>query len=128
MSHPTPRAIIFYSMYISFLNGFWDAYSMHFSDAWYGLVPTLTCNVEVPLKHPVPLRTSLNSSRTALWYQHLLSCQHSFQSCYEEFIIYLSFLFTIGLGFEFEFAKNFCSLFVNLSWMSSRFYCGALYT
>ena len=50
-----------WSLSSSFLNSFWSAYVTSLGGAWYGLTSLLTCKEEVPLKHPIPVNTSLNS-------------------------------------------------------------------
>ena len=45
----------------SSLNGHCRAYAMHHWGAWYCLLSGLTCNENVPLKHPILLNASLNS-------------------------------------------------------------------
>ena len=44
----------------SSLNGFCNAYAMHLGGTWYGLLLGLSCNGNVPSKHPIPLNTSPN--------------------------------------------------------------------
>ena len=39
------------------LNGFCSAYAIHLGGAWYGLLLGLSCNENVPSKHPMPLNT-----------------------------------------------------------------------
>ena len=36
------------------LNGSWFTYDTYLGEAWYGLVPSLTCNENVHLKIPIP--------------------------------------------------------------------------
>ena len=47
----------------TFLNGSWSAYATLLGGAWYGQLPSLTCNFNVPLKHPIHQNTSLNLLR-----------------------------------------------------------------
>ena len=35
---------------------------MYLGGVWYGFAPPLTCNENVPLKHPIPVNKSLYSS------------------------------------------------------------------
>ena len=41
----------------SSLNGFCSAYTTHLGGAWYGLLSGLSYNENVPLKHPIPLKS-----------------------------------------------------------------------
>ena len=41
----------------SSLNGFCSAYATHLGGTWYGLLSSLSCNENVPSKHPIPLKT-----------------------------------------------------------------------
>ena len=53
----TPRGSItcyFCNWPSSFLSGFWRAYGILLNGAWYGQLPSLTCNLYVPLKHWIP--------------------------------------------------------------------------
>ena len=62
---PTPRGAmmsISCSHSSSSLNSFYSTYVMHLGGAWYGLLSSLSCNENVPLKHPILLNTSLKVS------------------------------------------------------------------
>ena len=44
----------------NFLNGYWSAHDIHMGSTCFGLRPSITCNENVPLNHPIPEYTSLN--------------------------------------------------------------------
>ena len=44
----------------SSLNSFCNTYAMCLGGTWYGLLLGLSCNENVPLKHPIPLKTLPN--------------------------------------------------------------------
>ena len=57
----TPRGVMMSSScshFSSSLKGFCNAYAICLGGAWYGLLSGLSCNKNVPLRHPMPLKTS----------------------------------------------------------------------
>ena len=61
---PTSNGTItccFYSLSILSLSGSWNAYVTLLSEVWYGWLLFLTHSLNVPLKSPTPVNTSLNS-------------------------------------------------------------------
>ena len=51
----------FCSQSTSSLRGSWSIYATLLQGASYGQLPPFTCNINVPLKHPIPEKQSLNS-------------------------------------------------------------------
>ena len=57
----TPRGAMMSSScshFSSSLNGFCNTYATHLGGTWYGLLLDLSCNENMPSKHPIPLKTS----------------------------------------------------------------------
>ena len=48
-----------YNLYKSFLNGSCSIHDILLSSAWCGFAPSLTCDENMSLKHPIPVNTSL---------------------------------------------------------------------
>ena len=48
----------------SFLKGSCSVHAACLGEAWYGLTPSFHCNEDVPLKNPMPQKTSANSCCT----------------------------------------------------------------
>ena len=60
----TPSGTIincFDSLPISSLKGYYSAYAICLGGISYGLLPSLICKVNLPLKHPLPVNTASNS-------------------------------------------------------------------
>ena len=56
---PSGSNICSFSLPDSFVNGPWSAHADHVSSAWNVIISSLTCTEDVPLKHQIPLNTSL---------------------------------------------------------------------
>ena len=62
----------------SSLNGLCNAYFIYLRGVWLHLALSLTCNGNVPLKEPMPVKKPWIHHELALWVSHLLSYLHSF--------------------------------------------------